>query len=125
VAVQGDLVVGEVRHTRYDQEKVIEYVAGVDRYPNPEHAMLVEQLERDRRAFRRLDADAGIAEADCDTAESVLSRAHSCSDCEERTQKESFCNRAQALEDVRDQSKHDLSDLEFRLRRTPAIFEQE
>jgi hypothetical protein len=115
------LKVGNLQHQQRRIERTIEYVAAVDHVANPEYSRLQQAIEADRRSLRDLEATARVARADCETAKGILTRANYCNPCAERTQEQSYCNRAEALIDTYNKAVEQQSGLVEQLNNTPQM----
>ncbi len=117
--------ISAVSHRVSDQGMSKQYVARIDRFPNPEYQNAVNDEVYTREQLRQAEDRFRQDEASCNSAQSALSRAGSCTSCTERSEKDRACNAEDASEHNVDARKRDASNAADRLRKTPAMLERE
>lgn len=92
-----------------------------ERWENPDYRYAQAEVRRARHHLQESAVRARLAKADCDSAQSDLSRAHSCNNCPQRRAEESACNRHRAEADLEDKARRQLRECERHLSSTPAV----
>ena len=101
-----------------------QYVARIDRRNNPEYQPAARDEVFTREQLRQAEERFRQDEADCNSAESALSRAGSCYSCAERSEKDRVCNIEDASKRNVETRKGDADAAAERLRRTPSTIEE-
>jgi hypothetical protein len=124
VLANGALKLATLKHSSKPSTKVIEYIAGIDKVPNPDFDRLTREIEVDRRALRGTEKDAANGKEACAAAEAALVKAANCTACKEATERERICTKADALADDAKKANDDFDTKKVLLSRTPRTVEQ-
>lgn len=118
VGVRVGLSRSDLSHEWNDTLHDVTYVARRELYDNPEWYRLEGRRVECERNARVANKNARLAADDCSTAQSDLSRAKYCQNCEARRNEEAYCRRASTMEDFRRDANRELEDVESHQRRT-------
>ena len=123
ITVVGEVDVPPVEHTAFETEESVEYVAGIQRLPNPEYRTASDRERDARQAKDNAERDYRRDQSDCSSAESRLHSANDCSSCSERTDRDRVCNEAQSSERLYNDRQRDYDEANRTLTSTPSIIE--
>jgi len=117
VGVRVGLSRSQLSHEWDDTLHDVTYVARREQYDNPEWYRLEGRRVECERNAQAANKNARLAADDCSVAQSDLSRANSCQNCEARRNEEAYCRRASTMEDFRRDANRELEDAESHQRR--------
>lgn len=118
VGVRVGLSRSQMSHEWNDTLHDVTYVARREVYDNPEWYRLEGRRVECERNARVANKNAKLAADDCAQAQSDLSHAKYCQNCEARRNEEAYCRRASTMEDFRRDANRELEDVESHQRRT-------
>ncbi len=125
VAANGVLKIRKLKHTSKPTDKLIEYVAGIEKIANPEFESISRQIKAEARALREHEQAASAAKSECTRAGDALVKAGNCTSCAELTEQEKSCSKSKDLADVLQKAIDALDSKKAQLSRTPPELERE
>jgi hypothetical protein len=125
VVLEASVEVGSVRHAVDSSTRTERYLAGIDRYENPEYPVRARDEMRSREHARDSEATYRAEQQVCDEADAALTHASYCYDCPERTARDSACRRAEDAKALWEDREADWQRARSSLDQTPAILEHE
>lgn len=123
ITVVGEVDLPPVEHSAFETPESVEYVAGIQRVPNPEYRTASERERYAREAKDQAERDYRRDQSDCSSAESRWHSASSCSSCSEKTERDRVCNEAQSSERLYHDRNSDWEQANRALSNTPSIIE--
>jgi hypothetical protein len=125
VVLEAAVEVGSVRHGVEERTRTERYLAGVDRYENPEYPVRARDEMYSREQARDYEATYRAEQQACDEAAAARSRANYCYDCPEKYEEDSACRRAEDAKALWEDREADWQRARSELDATPAILERE
>ncbi|MBK7858092.1 MAG: hypothetical protein IPJ65_05610 [Archangiaceae bacterium] len=123
--VQVDTWVDPMTDSALREVRQVDVLDRRERFENPDYRHAQGKARRAQGQFDEAAKRARLARADCETAQGVLSRAGSCTNCRSRTEMDLECNRRNAAEDLEKRSRKELVAAQDALSRTPAFLERD
>lgn len=125
VVLEAAVSVSRVSHAVSERTQTERYLAGVDRYDNPEYPVRARDEMYSRDVARGAEQDYRTEQQSCDAADAELTRASYCYDCTERTERDTACRRAEDAKTMWDERASDWQRARDALDSTPAVLERE
>jgi hypothetical protein len=125
IVLEASVSIAPIRHTVAERTEVARYLAGTDRYENPEYRIRARDEIRTREDTRAAEADYRRDQQMCDEADAALSTAGYCADCAERIERDRACRRAEDSRAMWETRDADWSRARAAFEATPAMIEHE
>jgi hypothetical protein len=125
VVLESTVSFGDTDHRTSERTATQRYLAGTDRYENPEYRVRARDELHTRAEARQAEQLYRGEQQACDEADAALTRANYCYDCQPRYDRDSACRRADDAKAMWEARESDWTNAKTTLDNTPAIIEQE